>query len=274
MAYHEISSRDSSFAEDAESQKLIQGADASFPESRRSLGSIITLSRIYSFTLHALLITLIAILFTQNRDRVDMAQTDGRTWSPVQKLVEYEINGKHANGHNRRSPFQAPPSKESDDAWLNLVEPMYFNATREEIERAGESMDDIVELVGGGYVGALGVYHELHCLRRLRFWLYQDHYYPNLTEVQREYEHGHLAHCIDSLRLTIMCHGNTGMVSFNWKDPKSIFPGTQSNSKSVCAKWSSIEDWSRSRMISINPPILRPARLQEGSAPAGVAFSG
>lgn len=45
-----------------------------------------------------------------------------------------------------------------------LCSAVYFKAEREELERAGESMDDKVELEQGGYLANLGVYHELHCL--------------------------------------------------------------------------------------------------------------
>lgn len=42
---------------------------------------------------------------------------------------------------------------------------MIFRATREEMKRAGEIVDDdTTELIGGGYLASLGVYHDLHCL--------------------------------------------------------------------------------------------------------------
>jgi hypothetical protein len=47
---------------------------------------------------------------------------------------------------------------------LNTVSATYFNATREELERSGESLENLAELKGGGYLSSLGVYHEVHCL--------------------------------------------------------------------------------------------------------------
>lgn len=36
---------------------------------------------------------------------------------------------------------------------------------------ASENPEQSVEVEGGGYMGSLGVYHELHCLvREKRFW--------------------------------------------------------------------------------------------------------
>lgn len=40
----------------------------------------------------------------------------------------------------------------------------FFRTTKEELERAGESFENIAELPEGGYVATLGVYHELHCV--------------------------------------------------------------------------------------------------------------
>lgn len=40
-----------------------------------------------------------------------------------------------------------------------------MNATLAELQQAKESLDgDITMYEGGGYLAALGVYHELHCL--------------------------------------------------------------------------------------------------------------
>jgi hypothetical protein len=47
---------------------------------------------------------------------------------------------------------------------LNMISATYFNATREELERSGESLENVAELKGGGYLSSLGVYHEVHCL--------------------------------------------------------------------------------------------------------------
>ena len=42
---------------------------------------------------------------------------------------------------------------------------MNFKATEEELHQANIKIDDkVVRVSGGGYVGVLSVYHELHCL--------------------------------------------------------------------------------------------------------------
>ncbi|KAI0378768.1 hypothetical protein F5Y04DRAFT_139672 [Hypomontagnella monticulosa] len=219
---------------------------------------ILTWSRIYIAALHIAILGLLYLLVRSSRRDSISELLEKRTWSPVQQFVEYEVGHKHALNHDEYSDYSGPPTPEQNRAWDKLIRPVYFKATREELEKAGESMDNKVELEDGGYLANIGVYHELHCLRQLRFYLYRDVYYTNITEAQERYLHSHLDHCIETLRLTIMCHGNTGVYSFAWDDPTAPKPATQSNSKSVCVKWSSIETWSYSRMTSSDPLLRRP----------------
>lgn len=51
---------------------------------------------------------------------------------------------------------------------------MNFRATEEELLKANVDIDDkVVRVSGGGYVGVLSVYHELHCLVGYIFSLYR-----------------------------------------------------------------------------------------------------
>jgi len=43
----------------------------------------------------------------------------------------------------------------------------YFNATAAELISAEVPLEDAVKASGGGYLAALGVYHETHCIVRL-----------------------------------------------------------------------------------------------------------
>lgn len=43
---------------------------------------------------------------------------------------------------------------------------MFFAATHSDLLEANEDIDTSVKLADGGYLAALGVYHELHCLVR------------------------------------------------------------------------------------------------------------
>lgn len=56
----------------------------------------------------------------------------------------------------------------------------------------GESVNDSVRLADGGYLVGFSVYHNIHCLRRLRLLVHSDYYYDDLTEANWKYLRGHL----------------------------------------------------------------------------------
>ncbi|KAI1116760.1 hypothetical protein F5Y14DRAFT_32369 [Nemania sp. NC0429] len=188
-----------------------------------------------------------------------------RSWSPANDVLDYQLDQIDGIGAYGPSSYAGPPSPEQDAAWDKLVRPSFFRASREDMEHAGESIDDAVKIADGGYVAELGVYHELHCLRHLRFYLYRNHYYPNLTSSQEEYLHVHLDHCLESLRKAVMCHANTGLYSFKWHGDDGPRASVKSNAKSVCVKWDAIQDWSYSRTLPYNYP------LQWSGSPDGLA---
>ncbi|KAK9439700.1 hypothetical protein VB005_07859 [Metarhizium brunneum] len=240
-------------AEDNEELIYLTSSDGTiekqqFVHRNKPFKAALTFSRIYSIALHFLAIVLAVSLWSRNRHSSGNLPTQGRSWSPVNGLVQYELSSEHAVHHDKHSQYAGPPTQDNDAAWDSLMRPVHFNATRDELERAGESMANLAELEGGGYPASLGVYHELHCVRQMRFYLYRGHYYPNITEAQHEYLRGHLDHCLETLRLATMCRGSTDVYSFYWNGAKTGKPATQSNAKSICVRWSSIEKWAYSRM--------------------------
>ena len=60
----------------------------------------------------------------------------------------------------------------------------------ETIERYGATSIKLAD--GSGYVAQLGVYHELHCLKKLKRWIYSSHFYSDLSpgELLEERVHG------------------------------------------------------------------------------------
>ncbi|PHH86940.1 hypothetical protein CDD83_9555 [Cordyceps sp. RAO-2017] len=241
---------------DPESQKLLpqeaQDDGRRPPETRRLL------LRAYVWTLHLVALLLAVAVWSQSRAGAGLVSTAGRSWSPVDGFVEYEVGARHVASDAEHGVYAGPPSLEQEKAWDALVEPTYFNLSREELARAGESAEAVVEVASGGYLAALGVYHELHCLQQLRYWLYRDQYYPDAAGAQGPRGmRPHLDHCLETLRLTVMCRANTALYTFNWREPTRAKPALQSSSRSVCVKWSSVQDWAYSRKLPFRPPLVR-----------------
>ncbi|KAI1762538.1 hypothetical protein GGR53DRAFT_532566 [Hypoxylon sp. FL1150] len=226
---------------------------------KRGRSTAIIFTGFYTVFLHLVVFTFLVYTFRDSLyQRTQPVMPEGTTWSPATEFIRYEISGNHAPHQDKLSVYAGVPTVEQERAWDDLVTPAYFSATREELIKGEESLENGARLTGGGYLATLSVYHELHCLRQFRLFLYRDRYYENITEAQDYYLRRHLDHCLESLRMTIMCHGNTGLYTFAWTSPNQGKPVSQSNARSVCVSWNSIKDWSHSREIPGTEKVMGP----------------
>ena len=60
------------------------------------------------------------------------------------------------------TPYAGRPSPDIDRAWDALLAPMHITVSRIELERSNQESVALPE--SGGYLGWLGVFHELHCI--------------------------------------------------------------------------------------------------------------
>jgi hypothetical protein len=75
---------------------------------------------------------------------------------------------------------------------------MLIQASEADLLATNEDPTERLELVQGGYLASLGVFHELHCLRRLYWHMYEDIYFANTTKADREDERGHASTLTDN----------------------------------------------------------------------------
>jgi len=114
----------------------------------------------------------------------------GMTWlhSPVNEAIEYQtvmFNGTL----DVTSPYIGTPSPAVDEAWMRIT----WNDSLQPIRVSDEDMKKIYkdgrasnvrfsEEDGGGSLGAVDVFHQLHCLNFFRKYTYPD-YYPEVQEM-------------------------------------------------------------------------------------------
>lgn len=67
------------------------------------------------------------------------------------------------NDASPNSTYAGPPTPERDDAWRRFMLPMGLRVSQDELRRDHQTS---VPLPEGGFLGRLGVYHEIHCLVR------------------------------------------------------------------------------------------------------------
>ncbi|KAI9776101.1 MAG: hypothetical protein M1839_000614 [Geoglossum umbratile] len=158
-------------------------------------------------------------------------------WSPGLDAVEY-IEYDLENKFDEPSIYRGPPTPARDKAWTELWQ---FGGVRIPPEKMhllnrtlGEEDWRMIPDEAGGYVALLDVFHQIHCLDLVRMytWLLAGNYAPpgqgtaTRVEVPSGLRAGdvgnrmHVDHCIETLRKTLMCHGDvTPFLTI--EDPKS-----------------------------------------------------
>ncbi|MCJ1312252.1 hypothetical protein MMC25_005926 [Agyrium rufum] len=132
------------------------------------------------------------------------------------------------------------PGPEADRHWTEFDWIYAIPITRNEIVRLGKDPnlvakfeDEFWGLGDDAYVGALDVFHQLHCVNALREYAFADFG----EEIPTKKKHGnlqwvHLRHCVDILVQNIMCHADAGIHTYNWMDTQpQPFPDFSVNRK-------------------------------------------
>ncbi|ORY19202.1 hypothetical protein BCR34DRAFT_552734 [Clohesyomyces aquaticus] len=164
---------------------------------------------------------------------------------------------EHATNHTEYSAYSGPPDTANAAAWTHLMQPLYFNASEEELLSAGASPADSVRVKNGGYIASLGVYHELHCLVKMRNFLYLHRHSQNFSSENLEYWYDHLDHCIELLRISSMCTPDLSVYSFTWpSNQNASFLDAHSYMPRNCIDWRQLEAYTWKRRIGLTPTLL------------------
>ncbi|KAK4495418.1 hypothetical protein PRZ48_013749 [Zasmidium cellare] len=157
-------------------------------------------------------------------------------YSPANPVIEYErrVYSPHLTGD---SEYFGQPSAEIDSNWKELM----FETDRQHHDRNLP----MAKLPDGTYAGQLMVYHELHCLKRLYQYINADHYFPNLTDHDREMNKMHTG----TLRQGVMCHGDVSVMPMVWGKHSRI-PLGDFSSPHQCVNFDKLHAWARHRAVT------------------------
>ncbi|KAI1208031.1 uncharacterized protein F4807DRAFT_468908 [Annulohypoxylon truncatum] len=180
-------------------------------------------------------------------------------WSPAQDIVEWET--RIIDAIPGSTPYTGYPNSVSDAAWADLLKGISLKILPEEMERLGYTSLALKD--GSGFVGSLGVYHELHCIKRVRKMIYWNYYYPNMTTDEWHHQMGHIEHCLEQIRQSAICHGDVNVIPFSWlqDDEHQIpLPTMQFGSLHQCIKWDKLDAWAKERRLDLfDKELLVPA---------------
>ncbi|KAJ4163953.1 hypothetical protein LMH87_005650 [Akanthomyces muscarius] len=203
---------------------------------------------------HMVLLTVYAaVLFVVVNSRTKSARMEGMPVSPAISALKWEKHKFSLEDRiQEKGSYSGKPNAELDKAWHDLLN--YENIIIEpEIMAHYDRLDVGVAVPeGGGYLGTLNVYHELHCLKRLHQYMYPDYYFGDLTKEQHEMNRLHNEHCIDFLRQSSMCHGDIGLITFEWHNDSRI--PVANATMHQCVNWQVLDDWTRARSVDMMKP--------------------
>ncbi|KAJ6540151.1 hypothetical protein DFH09DRAFT_1368557 [Mycena vulgaris] len=189
-------------------------------------------------------------------------RSQGLLYSPALEVVENEVQIFNVGFPGDLSPFQIPPSPALDQAWSDLYNFGISRITKDEAARLPNKTHAIPG-DDGHYIAELDVFHNLHCLNKIRMALDPD-YYPdwrvsttnNWIPSQKNATE-HVSHCVDWIRQSVQCAGDTSVIVWQWENfmNASIVKGDIAH---TCRKFDKLQDWGRNHMLlDVYDPTVR-----------------
>ncbi|KAI1170266.1 hypothetical protein F4777DRAFT_569819 [Nemania sp. FL0916] len=189
-------------------------------------------------------------------------------WSPANEAIEYEII-EPQNPFAHKSPYRGPPTPELETAWdgLWLHGGIRFPEDKLSLINRTPDLGNNRTLKPwhdgkGGFHGQLEVYHQLHCLNLIRQYTWRDWYFRHPDRVRMSGDmlasdveaRMHTDHCIEALRLALMCNGDTtpSITVLNPNAPRGEMADFSPMKK--CRKFDRLQEWSVENQQNF-PPV-------------------
>ncbi|KAL1967380.1 hypothetical protein VTN77DRAFT_3165 [Rasamsonia byssochlamydoides] len=206
-------------------------------------------------------VVVFSLMFLPGKSLQERQKACGRLlgkWLPDwEDGVEYETQ-QFVGTFNHQTAFTGV-GPEVDRAWDNITNGPTGGAigiTKEQWEAVNPyhewpvMLEEPVET--GQYLASLDVFHQLHCVDLLRKSLHREYYDKHegsFAGAPEAVVQGHLEHCIETLRQTLMCHGDISLLTYNWVKGREM-PYPNFNTIHTCKKWDTLVAWNQQRDIS------------------------
>ncbi|EMR71682.1 putative tat pathway signal sequence protein [Eutypa lata UCREL1] len=175
--------------------------------------------------------------------------------TPIRPYIKYEPTFFDHTETSKDYKLVGKPSEELDKNWSNIMQYFYAEIPVEYMEKLGRTKDGI-QLPNGNYLANYAFIHQLHCLKRLHQSYFQDHYFPNLTEDEKELQLEHNLHCLQMLIEGIMCKADETPLTMIWFN-ESILPGGNRTIAHECVNWELLlEGMEKNKVDPFTPGLL------------------
>ncbi|KAI9683739.1 MAG: hypothetical protein M1822_005929 [Bathelium mastoideum] len=205
------------------------------------------------------LLTALAVVLLYQPPLIHRQQQCGRLlgqWLPdAEEGIDYEVQRFHGT-FGLKSPYTGVGA-EVDAAWDNITDGGAIGITREQWEAVNPYHEYPVMLDRdhgtGQYLASLDVFHQLHCVDLLRKNIHREYYDKHegsFAGAPPQVIEGHLEHCVETLRQTIMCHGDISLLTYNWVEGREM-PYPNFNTIHTCKKWDRLTEWNMKRDVTV-----------------------
>ncbi|KAK2001891.1 hypothetical protein LX36DRAFT_652900 [Colletotrichum falcatum] len=214
--------------------------------------------------LHILFLTFYSALFFtlvlagQGREQ-KCADDQTMVWSPAREALEPEkvLFGNEIQDDN---VFRGHPRPELDAAWDTLIQYSNVKVKAEDLRRINRTSVRLRDAAGElteYYWSGLNVHHQLHCLKMVRQAVFPEYYFKG-KKPPRHLE-GHIDHCIDNIRMTLMCKADISLGSYDWVD-NNRRPLTNFHTEHSCYNWDLVNNWARDHSFDMydNTSLVHP----------------
>ncbi|KAK2600048.1 hypothetical protein QQS21_005212 [Conoideocrella luteorostrata] len=168
---------------------------------------------------------LLAGLIVVIRQKQAMEPKRSASWLPPEALIETIFRPDTAYGGEQ--------SKESEKAWMALMPKGMGIVTVQNTLALPDAPK--LDPTTNTQDAMISVYHQLHCLYRTR-----SGYFTALSGNVTDMDLGHLSHCWDYLRQSIMCSADT---TLEWLEPPEEHGTTGWGYQHKCRDFSAISSW-------------------------------
>ncbi|KXL47459.1 MAG: hypothetical protein FE78DRAFT_98027 [Acidomyces sp. 'richmondensis'] len=180
-----------------------------------------------------------------------------KTQSPLAPVIEYEHYRYH-NGLHEISPYRGPPTREREAAWDRLWQFGAINIPTSEMAALNGSSDAGIykktqQDKGEGFNAIIEGFHMLHCLNTIRQFTYLDEFEERpigLNKSDRA-NREHVDHCIESLRLTLMCKPDITPFLIKVNETKENSEIADFDSFHKCVNWDKLTAWIDENKVAV-----------------------
>ncbi|KAF2970829.1 hypothetical protein GQX73_g2785 [Xylaria multiplex] len=193
-------------------------------------------------------------------------------------VVEY-YDTDFENEFAHKTKFRGPPTPEIEAAWNQIWNLGGVEVPLDGPAQLGKPSENLVHINSDekrGYSGMLEVFHQLHCLNLIRQYTWRDYYNDNLGEWLNEGDNHqfvdlnvsshtsvgdrmHVDHCIETLRLQLMCNADLTPMLVLKDDSVALGSKADFNVHHKCRRWDRLVAWQRTHTTDKEASGLKPS---------------